>query len=69
MNVVIYTKDFQWAGGTDFLHGIVLGLLKQDRKKIKILILVDENGVRDKSIHKLKRFIQKLINLNFIILN
>lgn len=62
MNVVIYTKDFQWAGGIDFLHGLVLGLLKQDRKEIKLLILVDENGVRNKSTQNVKRFIQMLIN-------
>ncbi len=60
MKVVIYTKDFQWAGGIDLLHGIVLGLLTQDKKNIEILILVDENGVTQRSRHEYMFFLEKL---------
>lgn len=40
MKIGIYTYDFGWAGGVDFLHMIVKGLLSQKTRKIEIYILI-----------------------------
>lgn len=59
MNIAIYTFDYNWAGGVDLLDLIVKGILAQEKKDIRIFILIHN----PKKIHIDKRFVyQKIKN-------
>jgi len=44
MNIVIYTQDFGWAGGIDFLDCLVKGLLAQRKVKVNIFLLIKDSS-------------------------
>jgi glycosyltransferase involved in cell wall biosynthesis len=51
MNIAIYTSDFPWAGGIDFLHGVVKGILSQTKRDVRVFILVNDSA-RAPAVHK-----------------
>lgn len=54
MNIAIYTKDFNWAGGIDLLHGIVKGLLAEDKNKKNIFILIHDSSIKEPLYNRIK---------------
>jgi glycosyltransferase involved in cell wall biosynthesis len=65
MNVAIYTLDFGWAGGIDLLHGLVKGLLTQQKRACKIFILVHDPGIpiKTSSYRKLIQFARTTVRV------
>ncbi len=63
MNIAIYTVDFPWAGGVDFLYGIVRGLLTQKKKECKIFILVSDPSlaIRRNIYHGSKQVVKNVL--------
>lgn len=66
MNIAIYTRDFNWAGGIDLLHGIVKGLLAEKKVKKNIFMLIHDptikqpfNGILK---DKVKTFVRASLN-------
>jgi glycosyltransferase involved in cell wall biosynthesis len=58
LNIAIYTLDFQWAGGIDLLHGLVKGLLTQEKRRCSVFILV-----HDPSVPAIKSIYRKLTDV------
>lgn len=45
INIAIYTSDFSWAGGVDFIYGLIKGLLAQKRRECRIFILIHDPSI------------------------
>lgn len=57
MNIAILTKDFNWAGGIDFLYSIFLGLKSQQKQKVKFFLLIEDFGIKPSLPVRIKNFI------------